>query len=168
MKTLVLIPTLLSLAFIGTTAQRPQADAQRKPSRKHVEITAATVAKQPGGRPYAIDLTRRGTIYTLAEGTDYARVRVRTSKGDMTVAELLQKAGKKVSGKLQIAQTSDLRAERVRSGRGTRLGGRGLAFDCGALACGCSGDDDCNDMFESGNCGPIAVCYPDGCICIRL
>lgn len=167
MKTLVLIPTLLSLAFIGTTAQRPEADAQRKPSRKHVEVTAATVAKQPGGKPYAIDLTRRGTIYTLAEGTDYARVRVRTSKGYMTVADLLQKAGKKVSGKLQIAQTSDLRAERVRSGGGTRRGGRGL-IDCGDLACFCSGEDDCIELLGSDKCGPIAVCYPDGCICIRL
>ena len=45
-----------------------------------------------------------------------------------------------------------------------------LAFDCGVFVCGCSGDDDCNDMFTRGVCGGDAVCVEDGaggvwCIC---
>jgi hypothetical protein len=41
-------------------------------------------------------------------------------------------------------------------------GGGGVAgsFTCddGAGTCTCVGDDDCNDMFGSGLCGPVASC----------
>jgi hypothetical protein len=46
-----------------------------------------------------------------------------------------------------------------------------LGFICSSLACGCSGDADCNDMFTSGLCGGFALCEGSGatarCICLR-
>lgn len=41
------------------------------------------------------------------------------------------------------------------------------AFSCGSVVCGCSGDDDCNDMFSSGVCGDLAVCIDGNCFCFR-
>jgi hypothetical protein len=52
------------------------------------------------------------------------------------------------------------------------VGGAGrLGFTCGGFGCICSGDPDCNDMFETGICGD-AMCFEDAaggvvCICIR-
>ena len=159
MKKIILTVTLLALAFSFTAAQK-------KPL-KQVQVTSQTVARQPAGKAYVLDLTRSGTIYNVAAGTDYSRVQVRTSKGEMTVAELLKKSGKNVSGKLRIGLTSDIRAQRLSLGRPGGGGGR-LNYSCSDLACACTGDDDCNDMFESGKCGLIAVCYPDGCICLVI
>jgi len=46
-----------------------------------------------------------------------------------------------------------------------------LGFSCGSLACTCSGDNDCNDMFSTNACGPYAVCDETGgrvkCVCLR-
>ena len=125
-----------------------------------------TVASQPAGKAYTLDLTRRGTIYAVAPDVDRSQLRVRTAKGGLTVAEMIQRSGKKMSGLLRVGTTSDMRAER--STRHTGGGSGGLNFECGALACVCTGDEDCNDMFESNKCGPIAVCYPDGCVCLSL
>jgi len=51
---------------------------------------------------------------------------------------------------------------------GRFAGGGRLGFECGGLACTCSGDADCNDMFSTGVCGQIAGCVDDGCWCLRL
>jgi hypothetical protein len=164
MKKMILSMAILSLAFGAMTAQRGTT-AQRKPAIKQVQITTRTVAKQPAGKAYALDLTRGGTMYNLAAGVDYSRVQIRTPKGDMTVAELIKKSGKNISGPLRVGMTSDIRTMRL--GLKRRVGG-GLSFECGGLACVCTGDEDCNDLFTSDNCGPIAICYPDGCVCIRI
>ena len=37
-------------------------------------------------------------------------------------------------------------------------GGAEQSFECDLGICTCTGDADCNDMFESGVCGDIAVC----------
>ena len=167
MKKITLAVTILLVAFGSTTAQRKPI-TQRKPVFKQVQVTSQTLSRQPGGKAYAINLTRKGTIYTLASGVDYSRVLVRTPKGDMTVADLIQKSGKNVSGVVRIGMTSDIRAQRFGASRMGRPGGGGLNFSCGDLVCACSGEDDCIDMFDTNRCGPIAICYPDGCICIRI
>src|SRR5262245_54778202 len=41
---------------------------------------------------------------------------------------------------------------------GTVGGSAGFTCDDGANTCTCTGDDDCNDMFGSGLCGPNATC----------
>jgi hypothetical protein len=45
-------------------------------------------------------------------------------------------------------------------------------FACDDLLCICDGVDDCNDMFEGGDCGPTAMCFGDGaggtwCVCLQ-
>ncbi len=154
MKKLVLVLSLVILSF-GLTA------GQKRPSIKQVQITSQTVGKQST----SIDLTSKGTIYTLAAGVDYSRIRVRTSKGEMTMADLLKKTGKSVSGKLRVGMTSDIRTQKLNL---TRMSGRTLNFSCEGILCTCSGDDDCNDMFTRGGCGDIAVCDEHGCWCFRL
>jgi hypothetical protein len=164
MKKQILAMALLALAISSATAQK-------KKLVKQIDVTARTIASQPSSKAYLIDLTHTGTTYSFAAGVDYSRVRVRTSKGEMTLTELLAKTGKTVTGKLSIGMTSDLRAQRIGL---TRVRGGGLRFnpdtDCGGLVCACNDPDgqDCIDMFDSGKCGPIAICYPDGCICLRL
>jgi hypothetical protein len=157
MKKIILAVTLLSLAFSFTTAQK-------KSAIKHVPVTAATIAGQPTGKAYMMDLTRKGTIYSLAAGIDYSQVRVRTSKGEMTMADLLKKAGKSVSGKLRVGMPSDMRTQKLGL---TRISGGPLNYNCSGILCTCTGDDDCNDMFTKEACS-IALCPDDGCWCINL
>ena len=46
-------------------------------------------------------------------------------------------------------------------------------IDCEGSVCICTGDDDCNGMFEKGLCGPNAICFSDStgkhvvCVCGR-
>jgi hypothetical protein len=44
-------------------------------------------------------------------------------------------------------------------------------FTCGEFGCGCSGLPDCEDMFGTNVCGPIALCDSTGghlrCACNR-
>jgi hypothetical protein len=159
-KRSVLLIVFLASAVTILAQQKPQEKAEIK----QVPITAEAVSKKTAEKPYTLDLTRNGKVYSLAKGVDYERVKVHTVKGDMTVAELIKKSGKNVSGPIRLGTTSDIRAQ----GFNLHRGGGGLNYDCGDLACVCQGDDDCNDLFTSNKCGPIAVCYPDGCICIRL
>src|SRR5437660_10053611 len=90
---------LMALSFSFTTAQK-------KESLKRVEVTAKSIPSQ-AGKPYVIDLTRKGTAYGLAAGLDYRRVCVRTSKGEQTLPELF--SDRVLVGKLLLGLTSDLR-----------------------------------------------------------
>ncbi len=166
MKKITLAIALLLMAFGSTIAQKGTT-AQRRPAIKQVQVTAQTVARQPASKAYTLDLTRKGMIYNLASGVDYSRVRVRTAKGDMTMTELIQKSGKTVSGALRVGMTSDIRTQKLSLSRRPG-GGGGLNFSCQNLVCVCTGDQDCNDLFTSDVCGDIAICYPDGCICLRI
>jgi hypothetical protein len=171
MRRIILTATVLLMAIGLTTAQKTgstvpktRPEVEKVKPIKQVEVSSLTVKGQPRGKHYTMDLTKSGAIYNLAADVDTSQVQVRTSKGTMTVAELLRKSGKTITGPLHLGMTSDVRAQRF----GTRLGGGRLNYDCSDLACSCTGDDDCNDLFTSTKCGPIAVCYPDGCICIRF
>jgi len=158
MKKIVLAMTLLSLVVSFTAAQK------KKPI-KQVQVTAREIVNQPTGKAYKIDLTRKGTIYTLADGIDFSRVNVRTAKGEMTMADLIKKSGKSISGKLRVGMTSDVRTQKLNL---TQVGGGGINFSCQNLVCVCTGDIDCQDLFTTGQCGDIAICYEDGCICLRI
>jgi len=166
MKKITLAIALLLMTFGSTTAQKGTT-AQRKPAIKQVQVTAQTVARQPASKAYTLDLTRKGMIYNLASGVDYSRVRVRTAKGDMTMTELIQKSGKTITGALRVGMTSDIRTQKLSLSRRPG-GGGGLNFSCQNLVCVCTGDQDCNDLFTSDLCGDIAICYPDGCVCLRI
>jgi hypothetical protein len=51
-------------------------------------------------------------------------------------------------------------------------GGGTLGYTCSGLLCTCTGDDDCNDMFSDGLCGPISSCDESGpepvCRCLKI
>ena len=162
MRKLFVIGTILLVVGFGS-AQKRTIEPDKKPI-KQVELTTRTLNAQTPGKQYTIDLTKAGTIYNIAADLDRSRVQIHTAKGDMTIAELLRKSGKTVDGSIRIGMTSDLRAQRL----GTRTGPGRLNYTCGDLGCSCSGDEDCNDMFNSNACGPVAVCNLDGCICLRF
>lgn len=46
--------------------------------------------------------------------------------------------------------------------------GGSAGFACSGIACTCSGDVDCNDMYTTGVCGDIGVCDENGCWCLRV
>lgn len=141
----MLAAILLTLA-LGLTI------AQKKQPVKRVELTAQTISKQPKGKPYALDLTRKGTLYNLAADADYSRVQIHTATGEMALADLVEKSGK--NGRLVIGLITDLR------GIGLKLGSPKVPFKyrCEGLTCKCSGDADCSDMFAAGVCGDVASC----------
>lgn len=163
MKKIILALTLLTLAFSFIAAQKNE--SVRKTTIKQVGVTARTVAARPAHKAYSLDLTRKGTIYTFAADVDYSRVQIQTSKGQMTMADLLTKTGRTVSGKVHIGMTSDIRTQKFGL---TRIGGGTLNFLCVGILCACSDDEDCNDMFTNGSCGDIAACDERGCWCLRL
>jgi hypothetical protein len=49
----------------------------------------------------------------------------------------------------------------------SRVAQGGTGFNCNHWFCSCTGDDDCNDMFTTNACGPIAICIDDVCFCGR-
>ena len=159
MKKVAIAITFLAIAFSFSLAQRTAPTARTK------AVSAKTISSLPAGKNYEVDLTRKGTIYTLPPGVDYSRVRVRTAKGEMSMADLLKKTGKTMTGKVRVGMTSDIRSQKLGL---ARLGGGRLNFNCEGLLCSCSGDEDCNDMFVRGGCGDIAVCDERGCWCLRI
>ena len=91
---LIIVTTLTLALLVFAQSRTPQLGTVKK-----VEVTAQTIASQPTGKPFVLDLTRRGTIYNLAAGIDYSRLRVRTAGGDLGVSDTVKKMGS-ISGKL--------------------------------------------------------------------
>jgi hypothetical protein len=162
MKKSILVVALLLAACSSTTAQKP---AEEPKPVKTVQVTAETIAKQPTGQTYVLDLTNTGVIYSVDANVDYNRVRVRTTKGEMTITEALRKSGKPISGPFRIGTKSDMRTQKLGI---TRAGGGTSNYYCDSVICTCTDDVDCNNMFTFGWCGNVAVCYPDGCFCLVL
>ncbi len=44
-------------------------------------------------------------------------------------------------------------------------GDKVLQFNCTGNVCTCNGDEDCNKMFSTNVCGPVAVCVGTACAC---
>jgi hypothetical protein len=167
MKKIILSVLILLSAFSfaaaqrGTTGQKGTTAQKEKPV-KQVQVTAQTIASQPAGKPYVIDLTRNGTIYTLDVGIDYSRVRVRTPKGEMVLSDAIKKVSLKqpqTGGKLLLGSLSDLRDPRPDGGTIERI-------DCdGAATCSCKGFSDCLRLVLLGCCRVDLDCSGDGCWC---
>jgi hypothetical protein len=138
--------------------------AQTRVAVKEVKVTSSLVTKQPKGKAYSVDLTRRDTFYVVAADADRSRIQVRTSKGNMSLASLLQKSNRTMTGTMRIGATSVIRTHlpTIATNPGT------MHFNCEGLLCTCSGDADCNDMFTNGGCGDIAACDERGCWCLTL
>lgn len=158
MKKLTLAVTILVL-LLGLAL------GQKKPTIKQVNVTAQTVMRRPAKTGYVLNLTRRGTLYNLAEDVDNSRIQIHSAKGSVTMADLIKSSGQDLHGKAVVGLISDIRAMKIGSGRT----GGGLNFTCGAAACVCHGDEDCNHLFSTNSCGPFAVCFISGgsvvCVC---
>jgi hypothetical protein len=146
MITALLLLLLFALSFSFTLAQKTT-------PVKRVQITSKSIAGRRADQPYLLDFTRKGTIYTLAKGSDYSRVSVHTATGDRQMSELLR--GRTIKGSLIVGLTNDLRGQKLGLSRPTGT----VNFNCDdPLVCTCTGDADCNDLFVSGKCGDLTGC----------
>ena len=127
---------------------------------KKETVTAQTVASQPAGKPYVLDLTRKGIVYEVATGIDYSRAVVRTSTGEQPMSALARKLG--LTGSFLLGTWRDLSAIDFgfSPGSGTLNppDGGPTAAKCDTLVCTCNGRQDCSDLSKSGKCGETAAC----------
>jgi hypothetical protein len=163
-----IIVTIAALALTSCSTLMPT---------KQVKVTDQTIAAQPAGTPYVIDLTRGGTTYDVAAGVDARRVRVRTSTNEeIALSEFLSRQKAKPGERVLLGSLSDLVDVLPPDGGGG--GGSGVAeAQCSGGSCWCGGRKDCSDLSKSGKCksGPNdAVCGEGmggnpgfGCTCAR-
>lgn len=161
MKKIILAVTLLTLAFSFTTAQKTV-------PIKQVQVTAQTIASQPAGKPYVIDLTRNGTIYVVAAGINYSQLRVRTPTGELAGSDLVRRLGS-TGSKLLLGTGSDIVQKLKRDTGGTSQppgGGTSQIYDCShAQVCTCIGFSDCLALYLDKLCKPDDVWLCDKTIC---
>jgi hypothetical protein len=136
------IGTAVAVLAVISCTDRPQ---------KAVQVTAQMIASQQAGRPYVIDLTRRGAIYDVAAGADYGRVEVRTSDGNIALNDFVRRRRFPAGERLLLGSLSDL----------VNLlppdGGHVAEFSCEGPdnligECTCNGRKDCSDLSKSGKC----------------
>ena len=142
MKAIILAGAILAVASCSTAPQQEQTGL--------VHVTSQTIASQPAGSPYVIDLTHSGTAYDVAPGIDHNRVRVRTRfRDEMTMDKFVSsRGGKFASQRLLLGSLDDLIAlvpfpDEVISG---------LKCDKNSGSCWCSGRKDCSDLSRYGAC----------------
>lgn len=145
----VLILTLLVSAYSRAT---------QSGTIKKETVTAQTVASQPVGKPYILDLTRKGIVYEVATGVDYSRASVRTATGEQPMSALVKKLG--LTGKFLLGTWRDLSAMDFGIPPGTLdpPDSGPTAAKCDSLVCTCNGRQDCSDLSKSGKCGETAAC----------
>ncbi len=131
-----LLPLLLGLTFSFGAAQV---------EIKRIQVTAQSIANQPPGKPYILDLSQTGTIYELAAGVDFNRLRVRTYQSEVTITDLMRGAGR--TGRSFLGRASDMRQEVLEPGARRAPGGKTAGFvNCAGgkkTDCHCSGWRDC-------------------------
>lgn len=132
-------------------------------SRRSIEVTNRTIASQRG-KPYVIDLRRKGTTYTVK--ADLAsQVRIRTADDEIAMNDLMKRLGVtsnrfRTETKFLVGTLSDLRA--MHFGRPTRTSSTATArgLTCGSIVCECDpdveGDCDARKFF----CTGPTLCFP--------
>lgn len=125
---------------------------------KKENVTAQTLAGQPAGKPYVLDLTRKGTVYEVAAGIDYSRASVRTSTGEQALSELARKL--RLSDKFLLGSLRELSGMEFGFPPGTLdpPGDGTSEAKCDSLVCTCNGRRDCSDLSKTGKCGEAAAC----------
>ena len=162
----VRIITAVAVFAVASCSARPE---------KPVQVTAQTIASQQAGRPYVIDLTRRGAIYDVAAGVDYGRVEVRTSNGDIALNEFLRRRGYSAGERLLLGSSLGDLVNLLPPDAGPVAEAKPCDEQIGA--CWCVGRKDCSNLSQSGKCksGPNdAVCGKGvgspgsswGCFCV--
>lgn len=113
-------------------------------TRQSVEVTAQTIASQPAGTPYVIDLTRNGNTYLVASAVAN-RVRVRSLRGESILNDLVRKIG--LSGsKFLLGTASDMRAVGFGFPSGRTRTGTGIK--CQGDVCTCDAGSDCDRLAD--------------------
>ena len=112
-----------------------------------MQVTAQTLASQQAGRPYVIELTRRGAIYDVAAGVDYGRVEVRTSNGDIALNKFLRQRGYSARGRLLLGNSLGDLVNLLPPDAGPVA-----EAHCAEKTCSCVGRKDCSDLSRSGKC----------------
>jgi hypothetical protein len=152
MRNMLLAATLLSIAFGLSVAQKKTA--------KQIQVTNETIASRGSEKPYVIDLGRGGAVYHLAVDLDLDRVKVRTSKGPLSITELTKRLNK--SERVVIGTGEDLRFDNLNAGAA-----RNANYSCGVLTCECTGPADCVNLDRSGKCKGPWACDKSGCACYQ-
>jgi hypothetical protein len=150
MKKVILAATVLGVALSLSSAQN-------KNQVRQVEVSARTVASQPATKPYVLDLTRAGTVYSLGPGTDFSRLLVRTDGGEKSIGNLASQF--RTDKNILIGTLNDL--WRINFGFPTvdDISGpnRVSEAQCKDGVCGCTGKKDCGDLGRSGKCASGTV-----------
>jgi hypothetical protein len=160
------------LVVLGTAAAVFAVASCTVRSQKTVQVTAETIANQPAGKAYVIDLTRRGVRYDVAAGVDYGRVELRTSDGDIALNEFIRRQGFSAGERLLLGSSLSDLVDLIPPDAG------GFAeASCSGGTCTCTGRKDCSDLSRSGKCksGPTdAICGAGfgggsgwGCTCAK-
>jgi hypothetical protein len=115
-------------------------------SIRRIQVTARTIAALFPGRSYVVDLTQRGVVYEFspqAGRIDFDRVKVRTARGEVTIAFFMETTilKDKLAGTVQNPPTGTTN------------------FQCAKDICNCAGTRDCSDLiFNSSLCGGHIFC----------
>lgn len=163
MKKFVLIAAVLTLALSFAFGQNNRKEKLK--TIKKVEVSRTVLDRQPANKAYSIDVTRKDAIFNIAADVDRSKIQVHTAKGNLTLAQILEKANRPTTGAVRIGLTSVIRNPNSGAFPGTHPT---ALVECSGLLCTCSGDVDCNDMFTNHGCGDIAGCDERGCWCLRL
>jgi hypothetical protein len=156
---IVLSLLVLAFGFSFTAAQQNRV--------RQIEVTPQAIANQPAGKPYILDLSRGGTIYDIAKGVDFARIRIRISQGDLSTSDVIQK--RPGSGRMVLGMVDDIRSQILEPGsRKVSTGGSGsptsfVNCDAGINPhCHCSGWRDCIGLaVGKSSCDLWSCSFPD-------
>jgi hypothetical protein len=176
MKRMSIVFTLVSVALAFAYSRTSQAGMPQTGGVKKAQVTAQTIASQPAGKPYVLDFTRAGTVYEIASGLDYSRVRVRTATGEQSLSELARKF--RASGKFLLGSAKDLSAIDFGFPNESVFDPPGVVAEakCEGALCTCTGKKDCKDMAKANWCkegstacgkGYGASSAKWGCICAK-
>jgi len=160
MKKIILAVTLVALVLGIALAQKNSTNSTKECACKECicDVTTEKMAKQPASKAYVIE-PGKGTVYRLAPGIDYSRVRIRTSDGERAMSDLVKPFGK-TDDTILVGAFADLSMRvfgQPAGGSGgfgqiNRNGIAGAQRDNGSGTWSCKGYKDCNDLDKSGLC----------------
>ena len=153
-KSMIILVVLTLALLVSAYSRAIQSGIVKKEA-----VTTQTLAGQPAGKPYVLDLTRKGIVYEVAAGIDYSRLRVRTAGGDLGVSDTVKKMGS-ISGKLYLGTLDDMRGQNFffPSAGGSVPAAAAQQYTCSSSACECHGFSDCLRMTLDKMCKDYLLC----------
>jgi hypothetical protein len=131
---------------------------------KKVQVTTQTLASQPAGKPFVIDLAKGGTVYEIDANVNTSQVNVRTASGEQSLSKY-GKAG--ITGNFLLGKANDLSTLNFgfpSGGSYTPPDGGGMQAQCSPQVgvCKCVGPADCKNLNATG------VCANSGWVCGKM